>query len=590
MGRVLTVTHLFFRLIKGGFFEMQKLMLNFSAFLMLFLILGCGKSPKIIAKVGNESITVDEYKTHLMRQKRGQDINSLSFEERKEALQPLIDERTKIVRAYELGFDQKPEFVKDIEQRTSRLAAQKLSEIEIVDKIINEKMSKSFFDIMGRKLKIAVVALGFKGIRNAGTDRSKEEAIQLGKEIVNRIKHGEDIIVLSNKYSYEPTVKKKKGIIEPYRAGLFDPKLDVEIAKARKGQVIGPISSEKGVFILKILEDTPLKRNEDYANTRKKIKWQILSRFYKQRGDSLFKKLSEQFRTELGSSISEAGIEKFLKILDTFSTQTSFHDSSLTSKQRDIHLAQIGSINVTVGYFVDQFRGGFYRSYLKFKSKKAMEKNLNDYMSNYLSWILMAKKRNLEQNPNIVAEIERYKISKLSQIFDQYEINPNIVPSEAEIQTYYEANKEKFKDPAKIRIWEIALKDEKKAQQIYQRALKRKTDFPDLASQYTEKISMRKRKGDLGFQNENSTRKIVKKAFEAGPNKIIGPIQERNYYYIIKTGEMKPSRIKPFEEVKLLAKGNAQREKRNRIQQALLAQLQQQYHVWINETLLKKLS
>jgi hypothetical protein len=554
------------------------------------LITTCGKSPKVIAKVEDKKITVQELEEYLQRNKNVKDISTVSYEEKRQALQDLIDNETKIVRAQQLGLDQKPDFVADIQQQIDRMSAQKLSQMEIVDKFVPSKLTQAFYEISTRKIKIAAIALGFSGVNEMNVQRSKEETIKLAKKIMGDIKGGQSIVELSQKFSEGTIVKKKKGVIDPYRAGLFDPQVDLKIAKAQKDDLLGPIVAARGVFIIKILEDEPLKTGGNYADAKNKIKWQIFSQFYKADGDSLYKKLSLQYKDELGGTLSKEGIDSFLQRIDTLSRKRDFKDSDFTEQDRSILLGRIGSINITVGYLLDQFRGNFYRSVPQFNSEQKLDKNLNSFMDSYLGWVLMARKKGVDKDPEIVAQIEKIKRSKLSQLFDQYEINPNIVPTDEEIEDYYRSNPEQFTEPAKIKIWEIALKSEKEAEEVYHKALKKNANFEDLAAKYTEKRTMKNRNGDIGYQSAKSTREIVKEAFKAGPNKIVGPIRERNLYYVIKTGDLQPSHVKPFNEVKLIAKGNAQREKANRIKQSLLAQLQQQYDVWINETLLKKLS
>ena len=569
---------------------MRYLFAFISLFFPVLFLISCGKSPKVIAKVEGNKITVNDLEQYLERNKRVTDIAAVPLEERKAALQELIDNEIKIVRAQELGLDKKPEFVSDIDQQIDRMSAQKLSQIEIIDKLVPAKLTKAFYELSTRKIKIGIVALGFTGVKDMNVQRSKDETTELANRIFNDIKKGQSIVELSQKNSESMMVKRKKGIIEPYRAGLFDPEVDLKLSRAKKGDLLGPIITDRGVFIVQVLEDEPLNSGDNYADAESKIKMQIFSQFYRAEGDSLFKKLSYDYKNNLGWSLSKEGMEQFVQRIDTLSKEPSFQDNSFTEQDRKILLGHIGSVNITVDYFLDQFKGNFYRAAPQYNSLEKLDRNLNGFINNYLSWVLMARKKGVDKDPEIVAQIENIKRSKLSQMFDQYEINPNIEPSEQEIENYYRDNPEQFTEPAKIKIWEIALKSEKEAEEVYQKALKRGANFEDLAAQYTEKRTMKNRKGDLGYQSEKSTREIVQEAFKAGPNKIIEPILEKNLYYVIKTGDLQPSYVRPFNEVKLIAKGNAQREKANRIKQSLLAQLQQQYDVWINETLLKKLS
>jgi parvulin-like peptidyl-prolyl isomerase len=148
----------------------------------------------------------------------------------------------------------------------------------------------------------------------------------------------------------------------------------------------------------------------------------------------------------------------------------------------------------------------------------------------------------------------------------------------------------KYLEPRKIRVWEIAVKDREQAVKIHKNAVDNFSEFENLAQQYTEKTSMKSRKGDLGYQNANSPRSVIKAAFEAGENKIIGPLEENNFFYIIKTGDIQPERQKTLAEAEIVIKAAVQKEKQDRLRQQLVKDLQNEYVFWINESLLRKLS
>jgi parvulin-like peptidyl-prolyl isomerase len=94
----------------------------------------------------------------------------------------------------------------------------------------------------------------------------------------------------------------------------------------------------------------------------------------------------------------------------------------------------------------------------------------------------------------------------------------------------------------------------------------------------------------LGYQNVNSPRSIIKAAFEAGENKIIGPLEENNFFYVIKTGEIQPERQRTLNEVEAVVRSAVQKEKQDLSRQQILKELQNEYIFWIDETQLRKLS
>jgi peptidyl-prolyl cis-trans isomerase C len=559
------------------------------SFLLVFFT-ACSESPEVVGKVGGEKIKLDEFKEVLQQKYRDKKMNEISFEEKKKALLEQLESRIKVVKAKELELQKKPEYLEYTEIRQNRIIASKLPDILITDKFITEEMIQAYYKLQMAKPRVILVSLGYQDSKYLKAPRSLEETMKVANNLIKKARDGANLINLAEQYSDDENSRKMRGIYDPFSPGVFDPQLDIELSKAKENRLIGPIQTPRGIFIAQILSMNPVQTSLPDGTEKDRIKWQIFNKFYRQDGDQLYKELTEKFKTDLGWEISESGIDQFLAAVQVWSQGPQPNDKSFSEEQRSIYLGKIGENTITVGSFIEEFQGSFSANYIRFNNPVEMKKVLADYIDRYLSWLIMAKKHEVQKLPDVRYQIKKIEESKLVELLDKYEIQEKSTPTSEEIAAYFEANKSKYLEPRKIKVWEIAIKDQNLAAKVYKMAEQSPGKFEDLAQQYTEKANMKSRKGDLGYQNVNSPRSVIKAALAAGENRIIGPLEENNFYYIIKTGDIQPERQKTLAEVEGVVKSAVQKEKQENLRKQMMKDLQKEYVFWINETLLRKLS
>ncbi len=102
---------------------------------------------------------------------------------------------------------------------------------------------------------------------------------------------------------------------------------------------------------------------------------------------------------------------------------------------------------------------------------------------------------------------------------------------------------------------------------------------------------MRAQKGNLGYQTRRTSYpEVVERAFEAGPNQIIGPFKYGIYYYILKTGDYIPPQQKKLEEVKGMIRAGIQRRREIERREELMEQIRKEFSTQVNNSILRSLS
>ncbi len=546
---------------------MKKLLYGFiAAFVIILLwLMACGDSTETVGKVGREQVSLKELQETLQQRFRDKKMNEISFEDKKKVLQEILENRLKIVHARAIGLDKNPEYIQFLNIRQNRILASRLPDMLITEKFVTEEMIHAYSQLQITRPKVVLVLLGYEGSKYIQAPRSLEETMKLANYLYKKHKEGIELARLAEQYSDDENNRKNSGIYDPLPPGLFDPQLDVALSKAKVNEWVGPVQTPRGVFIAQILSMNPAENRILTQTEKERFRGHIFNKFYREEGNQRYKELTEEFKNELGWEISDEGIEQFLEAIKVWSQSPQPTDKSFSEEQLAISLGRIGKTPITVGSLVEEFQGTFSSNYHRFNNAVEMKKLLTENLLPYLVWLTKAKQQRIDRHPMVQEQLAKISESKLLELLDKYEVQERSTPTPEEIASYYEANKSKYVEPQKIRVWEIAVKDKKVAEKVLKKAQSQPAKFEELAQEYTEKSHMKNRKGDLGYQNVNSPREIIKAAFEAGENKIIGPLEENNFYYVIKTGNIQPERQKTLEEVEGMVKAAVQRDKQEKL-------------------------
>ncbi|NOQ96911.1 MAG: hypothetical protein GQ561_01985 [Calditrichae bacterium] len=388
-------------------------------FSFIITLFSCGRSPQTIATVGKEKITITEFQDLLKQKKPRKQLSQISFEERKKVLMNHLEGRAKAMKAKELKLNEDPDLQVQLRRREERVLAAKYPEILIVEKFVTPEMIQAFSGIQTSKPRIITVALGYEGSKLIQFSRSREEAVTLADQIYQRVKEGEDIAELSAQYTDNPNLKKQKGLYDPYTAGALDPAVDVRVNQAEKSEIIAPIETDRGIFVIEILDKDDSARVALSENQRNRIRINIYNKFYRTQGDTIYKNLSEKFRSELGGEIFDDGIDEFLLAIEAWAATPNPTDPTFTETQKAIVLGRIADITITAGYFIDEFQGTFRTSYQLFNSHDELKKVLMDYIERYLAWITKAREAGIDRLPEVQKLLQQFLDSKLVELFDK---------------------------------------------------------------------------------------------------------------------------------------------------------------------------
>ncbi len=160
-----------------------------------------------------------------------------------------------------------------------------------------------------------------------------------------------------------------------------------------------------------------------------------------------------------------------------------------------------------------------------------------------------ATKDGLDKSQEVADKLQELKKRVIVEAFLKKKLEEQVTISDAELQKFYDQNKDKLKTGDQVRASHILVKSEKEAQDVLDQ-LKKGGNFEDLARKYS--IDAAKIKGgDLGWFSKGSMiPEFEKVAFAMKEGETSGIVKTKFGYHIIKVTGKRAAGIRPFAEVK----------------------------------------
>lgn len=246
-------------------------------------------------------------------------------------------------------------------------------------------------------------------------------------------------------------------------------------------------------------------------------------------------------------------------------------------------LATVDGKVITVGDFEKRIEKlpPYYKALAGQKKKDFLE----DMVAEQLLY-KEALKRGLNRNAEVKELLDEARRKILVAKLIEVEGNKNAGVDEAKIKAFYEAHKEDFVTPLKLRASHIQVDTEEEANEILQK-LKAGADFSQLARQYSKDPS-KERGGDIGyFAKGQLMPEIEEVCFKLEVGQISEVIKTQFGYHIIKLTDKKEPRAVELSEVKDAIEKEFKDKAQQETLSGLIKNLKSKARIRINEKLLE---
>ncbi len=256
-------------------------------------------------------------------------------------------------------------------------------------------------------------------------------------------------------------------------------------------------------------------------------------------------------------------------------------DSSAAHKSGKV-VAEIGNEKITLDE-VDEMMKTVPEQYQSVA--QAHKDMLLDSMINQKLLYAEASKQNFDKDPDVQKQLDDTRKELLIKAYLKKEIEDTVKVTDDDAKKYYEANKDKFKEPEKIKVSHILVDNEAEAKDILVK-LKGGADFAALAKEKSKDPSKDKG-GELGLLSKGQTvPEFEQAAFALQPGQVSDVVKTQFGYHIIKVTEKQPEKILAYDDVKDRLKQMLLSDKQRERFEALLKDLRDRNKVTVYKDVL----
>jgi peptidyl-prolyl cis-trans isomerase C len=285
--------------------SMKKIAVLFLV-ILLVAFLGCDKQPgaqkgPYLAKVGNAKITQADFE----REMENLPPFAQKLFEGKGGKEKFLDELIKKELIYQealkKGLDKDAEFKKKLEDFKKISLISQILEEEIETKAkVTEQEVKDYYE----KHKNELAAVSQIRARHVLVKTEAE-----AKNILERIKKGEDFGKLAQKYSIDPGSAKNGGDLGFFSAGQMVPEFETAAAQMNVGEISEPVKTKFGYHIIKVTDKKTGKPLE-FDKIQNNIFQRLSAEKQKEVFDSFVESLQKSYKVEINQdAVSKLSVE-----------------------------------------------------------------------------------------------------------------------------------------------------------------------------------------------------------------------------------------------------------------------------------------
>lgn len=262
-------------------------------------------------------------------------------------------------------------------------------------------------------------------------------------------------------------------------------------------------------------------------------------------------------------------------------------DSKSESKKEGQVLAEVNGGSITTGDFNSELKN--LPEYLKAMADTPEgRKEMLDTMVIRELILQQATKDGLDKGAEIEEKLKDLKKRLIVEAFLKKKVETESQVSDADLQKFYDENKEKFKTGEQIKASHILVKTEKEAKDVLAQ-IKAGGNFEELAKKNSVDSSSAKG-GDLGWFGKGSMVPVFEKAALALKEGQVSDVVKSDFgFHIIKLTGKRPAGIRPLEEVKEQIKGAIMPTRQQEVFQKIKEELKKSAKITIKEDVLKEM-
>lgn len=551
-------------------------------FLALILALAgnCKEDKKVdvIAKVGDDKITYDDYLSHVRQNLGFLETDSERVAKAIEMVNVAIDERILVQEGYRTGLDKDQEIQLLVDGQKTRFLLDDLYKIRVIEKAKPSTTEiKAYYNKSKEELHLKHILV---------KERSEAD------EIYSLLKKGADFDTLAREKSIDPTAQQNGGDLSWVAWGMMVDPFQEAAWKLKAGQISGPVNTQYGWHIIKLEERKDVEDQLPFDQIKESIAKRLDSVKRRQLVDSFLDNLKQKAKIKINPAALELVKSRDQQLMSQDTSRTvkqmgAYLDSSLFGiDEKNSLFANYKGGQVTVGDFLQRY------TILSVGRKPALndEESLKQFVFQTLMAELLEKEAlrlRLDKKKNFQENIKKLQEKMMADKLRNDLLLAQINVTEEEIKTYYDSHKDQFTHPVRVRVQEIMLPSEQEATAVLKQ-LKAGANFSKLARQKTVRANAKEKGGDLGYFSQSQYPGLFNACQNLKVGELAGPVIQGGSFSVIKFLGRKESAQKTYEEAQKEVETKALTEKKQRTYNDWIASRKALVKVEVNTELLSQ--
>jgi hypothetical protein len=514
----------------------------------------CSKenSDTRLIRVDDQWATKSDYAIFLKQQPQPVDMAALP-EKSKQALFDRFSENILLAHlAADTGLAEQAAFPSRLKREENSLLARLLIWRTMLDSLYTDNYIRAFRKRMYTKLEVRQILIGYSGARNSSVNRSEAEAEALCEELYK--------LVLANPERFseiaveksEGQQSKKGGRLPAFSAGQMPEVAENVAYSLTPGEISAPFRSEYGYHIFMLDKSTDNRPEYVSPVLEDEEVYRRMLGGRERLWNPIFERQSRRLRNQVGVLFHKENIayasSEFARFFASGSTPD-IHALNPFDAGSKV-LIQLDSTNYTIADMFADIGRNLRQAARVLRSEEELMRML-ERPANIIAWANMARKNGLENDPWYLAMRHQFIWKNLSEAYKQAYIEPNSDPTESDLRSFYDRNIDRYTRPERMEIFLVRQDDIEMAAEALRDAMSGK-EWGGIVRKYSQASEAELEKaGNIGLQTENGYGEVARRAFAAGPNRLVEElVLNNNTFYIVKTGDKVAEEIRPYDTVR----------------------------------------
>jgi len=543
---------------------MKKLIGLALALGLVLTVVSCGNRGKVIARVGNQKITVGQFDENYRAPAAPPD-SAAALAGKKRLLDQMVEQKLLALEALARNLDKDPKLQKEYEDLKKNVLMGQLYRQEILEKAQpTDREIKDFYKKMSTEVRARHILV-----------KTEDEA----KAVYKSLKDGADFEETAKQKSQDPGSASRGGDLGWFGWGRMVQAFQKAVFELKPGQLGKPVKTPFGYHIIR-MDSTRPAEIKPFDQMKDMIKQQLTSSKPREMATDYVDKIKASAKVKIKNDA--------LEMLAAKQPQTKGPAplpplTDEAEKKKTIVTYRGGSWTVEEFYSrLNKMFGGN----ADLRNPEVLEQQVQAMLVEDML-LARAKSMNLERNPKVKQQMEKAWDEMLATALYQSEVSPKVSINPDSVKAYYAKNKKAFYQPAKAMVHQIVTRTKPEAEAVY-KLLSQGADFAATASE--KSVDWTKSSGGaLGEVAQNDPRfpEVAKTAFAIGLNQVSRPFAVKDGFAVIKVSARTSGKQLSFDEVKSAIEQNMAQGQEQMLYLKLIETLKSKYPVSIDENILK---